>query len=93
MRHRETDRLLSLLAEANPKSVFLEVAFLESWVAYKRRTHQAVPLTMLASALGFLEAELNWRPRPQWSSASPQAAWARVAVAFAAVGLLASSAA
>lgn len=89
MKSNETERLLSLLADANPKSVFLEVAFLESWVAYQRRQQRAVPLAMIAGALAFFEAELNWRPRPQWSPATPQPAWGRLAVGLSLLGLLA----
>lgn len=89
MKRNETERLLTLMVDASPRSVFLEVAFLESWLAYQRRQQRPVPLSMLAGALGFLEAELNWRPRPQWTAPAPQPAWARVAVGLGLLALLA----
>jgi hypothetical protein len=88
MKRQDTERLLSLLAGANPRSVFLEVAFLESWVAHHQRQRRSVPLAMIARALPFFAQEFNWRPRPQWGSPEAQPAWARLAVAATLLGAL-----
>ncbi|MEB3198325.1 MAG: hypothetical protein VKP62_14090 [Candidatus Sericytochromatia bacterium] len=88
MKSNETERLLGLLAEANPKSIFLEVAFLESWMAYHQRRQALIPLEMLRKALPFLEDEFRWRPRPVWTAGAARPAWASLATAIATLGML-----
>ncbi len=63
MRPSEFENLLGLLVEASPRSVFLEVAFMESWVTLMRRRQMIVPWTMIERSLPFWEAEFRWRPR------------------------------
>ncbi|MEB3328964.1 MAG: hypothetical protein VKQ33_07000 [Candidatus Sericytochromatia bacterium] len=89
MRRQDTERLLALLAGANDRSVFLEVAFLESWVAHHQRQRQLVPLATLSRALPFFAQEFNWRPRPRWDASDAQPAWARLAAAVALLGVAA----
>jgi hypothetical protein len=88
MKRQDTERLLTLLADANSRSVFLEVAFLESWVRHHQRQRQAIPLAMLARSLPFFAQELNWRPRPHWGQGDAQPAWGRLAAAGILLGLL-----
>lgn len=87
MKPLELERLIGLLAEASPKSVFLEVAFLESYVAARRKRGGRVPLMMLERALPFLDRELNWKPRPIFDGAS-RPAWAQFATNAALAGLI-----
>ncbi|MEB3222163.1 MAG: hypothetical protein VKS61_08815 [Candidatus Sericytochromatia bacterium] len=89
MRTHDTERLLALLACANDRSVFLEVAFLESWVALHQRQRRPVPLAMVARSLPFFAQEFNWRPRPSWGAGEVHHAWARLAAAAIGLSLLA----
>ena len=62
----EMDEILEILAGANPKTIFLELAFMESWIhaANKRNDGDGVPGEMLERSLPFLEREFRWVPRP-----------------------------
>ena len=66
MTAEEMDEILGLLATANPKTIFLELAFMESWVhaANKHQAGEGIPGEMLERALPFLEREFRWVPRP-----------------------------
>ncbi len=86
MKAHELERLIGLLVESSPKSVFLEVAFLESYVSARRKRGGRVPLAMLERALPFLERELRWKPRPSFERLG-RPAWAQLAVNVALVGL------
>lgn len=88
MRAHDMERLIGLLVESSPKSVFLEVAFLESYVSARRKRNGRVPLAMLERALPFFERELRWKPRPEMGHLQ-RPAWAHLAVNLALVGLLA----
>jgi hypothetical protein len=82
----DIERLLGLLVEANPRSVFMEVAFLESWVSARRKRGGEVQLAMIAGSLPFLERELRWKPRPDFNRIG-RPAWARLAVNLSLLGL------
>lgn len=90
MKAHELERLIGLLVESSPKSVFLEVAFLESYVSARRKRTGRVPLAMLERALPFLERELNWKPRPDLGRLQ-RPAWAHLAVNVALLGLFLTS--
>lgn len=79
MKTHEVNRLMTLLADANPNSVFLEVAFLESWLAVRRKRGGRVPLAMLRRALPFFEREFRWIPRPDFGQLG-RPAWNRLAL-------------
>ena len=65
MKHEELDEVLELLVEANPKTIFLELAFLESWVHAANKHHEgAIPGEMVERALPFLQREFNFRLKP-----------------------------
>jgi hypothetical protein len=87
MKAHELENLLGILTEANGKSVFLEVAFLESYVSSRRKRGGAVPLAMIARALPFFERELRWVPRPDFGRLT-RPAWARLAVNLVLLGVL-----
>jgi hypothetical protein len=66
MTPEEMDEVLELLAQANPKTIFLELAFMESWVlaVNKRHDGQGIPGELLERALPFFEREFRWTPHP-----------------------------
>lgn len=80
MKGEDFERLIILLIEASPKSLFLEVAFMESFVAARRKRDSRVPLAMIARSLPFLERELRWVPRPEQPRAAARPAWAGMAM-------------
>ncbi|MEB3285574.1 MAG: hypothetical protein VKN33_09835 [Candidatus Sericytochromatia bacterium] len=88
MTPRETEEMLHLLAEANPSSVFMEVAFLESWVAYYDKERRMIDLRMLAGSLSFFESEFRWRPRLATVAGAPRPAWAGLAATLVLAGVL-----
>lgn len=89
MNAREWEGLLQVLIEANPKSIFCEVAFLEAYVESCEKRLVGVPLAMFEEALPFLEDEFRWKPR-MGGNALTHPAWWRVAAAFALFGTLAA---
>lgn len=64
MTSEEMDEILVLLAEANPKTIFLELAFVESWTQAVRKRDGVVAVDMLTRSLPFFEREFRWIPRP-----------------------------
>jgi len=88
---QETQQMMHLLAEASPRSVFLEVAFLESWVAYHERERRVVKLNMLARSLPFFETEFRWRPRLVSATGAPRPAWGGLVAAVLLAGVLLSA--
>ena len=89
MTAQEMDQILTVLTEASPRSIFLEVAFLESWVESHEKRMVGIPLYMVEAALPFLEEEAGWKPRYDfWEQ--PRVSWARMAAAWATYGALAS---
>ena len=88
MKPEEMTQVIDLLAESNPKTIFLELAFMESWVhaVNKHREGQGVPGEMLARSLPFLEREFRFVPRP---AARPALApgWAMRVVSLAPLAL------
>ncbi|MDB5101658.1 MAG: hypothetical protein JWM80_6079 [Cyanobacteria bacterium RYN_339] len=85
MPEEEMTEIITLLAEANPKTIFLELAFVESWTAAVKKREGAVPVAMLDRSLGFFEKEFRWVPRPSIAP-SQRLAWAgRVATLAALV--------
>jgi hypothetical protein len=90
MNAQQMDVIVQILAEASPKSIFLEVAFLESFVESYERRMVGIPVSMLEAALPFLEAETGWKPKFDfWTQ--PRLTWARMAAAVTLFGVLASS--
>lgn len=85
---REWEALLGVVTEAAPKSIFFELAFLESYVASAETRYAGVPLAMVEAALPFWEEEFNWRPR-LGGGFLEQPAWARMAAALSLFGVLA----
>jgi hypothetical protein len=87
----QMDVLVRILAESSsPDSIFLEVAFLESWLASYEKRMVGIPVSMMEAALPFLEEETGWKPKFDfWTQ--PRLTWARMAAATAIFGLLASS--
>lgn len=88
---REWEALFVVLTEASPNSIFLELAFLESFVAYHEKRHAGVPLEMFEAALPFFEEECHWQPRLIPGTLT-HPAWWRAVAAVSVFGLLASSA-
>ncbi|HEY9721305.1 MAG TPA: hypothetical protein V6D47_04780 [Oscillatoriaceae cyanobacterium] len=88
---REWEGLFGILTEASPHSIFLELAFLESFVAYHEKRATGVPLEMFEAALPFFEEECHWKPR-LIAGTLTHPAWWRAAAAMGIFGLLASSA-
>ncbi len=80
MKGEDFERLIVLLIEASPKSLFLEVAFLESYVSARRKADSRVPVRMIERSLPFLERELRWVPRPIEQRPVARPAWAGVAM-------------
>jgi hypothetical protein len=64
MNEDEMNEIITLLAEANPKTIFLELAFVESWTNAVRKRDGAVNVAMLTRSLPFFEREFRWVPRP-----------------------------
>lgn len=87
MTAREMERLLEVLTEASPKSIFLEVAFMESWIAGHERRQVGIPLAMVEAALPFWEEEFRWKPR-FGAKILPHPAWLRAAASLALFGVL-----
>lgn len=92
MTTREWDTLLTVLTEASRKDIFLELAFLESWVESAEKRQVGIPLAMMEAALPFLEEEMRWKPRLGPSTLT-HPAWWRAAAVFSAFGALATSSA
>ena len=90
MKAHEMDTVLQILTEANPSSIFLELAFLESYVSGAERRRVGIPLEMVEAALPFFEAECRWKPR-LGPAIYPHPAWLRVAAAAMAAGVLIGS--
>lgn len=69
----EMNEILELLATSNPKTIFLELAFMESWVhaVNKHRDGEGIPADMLERSMPFLEHELRWAPRKTYKPALP----------------------
>jgi hypothetical protein len=90
MTAEQMDAIVSIIAEASPGSIFLEVAFLESFLESYDRRRVGIPVSMMEAALPFLEEETGWRPKFDfWTQ--PRVSWARMAAAAIIVGLLATS--
>jgi hypothetical protein len=84
------EAVITILTEASPKSIFLEVAFLESYIASHERRQIGIPVAMMEAALPFLEEETGWKPKFDfWTQ--PRLSWARSAAAMTLFGLLAAS--
>lgn len=82
MKHEDLTEVIGLLAEANPKTIFLELAFLESWSrAADRRFEGAIPGDMIAGSLPFLAREMNFRLRPTPPKPAKQGWLARLGLA------------
>jgi hypothetical protein len=64
MNEEEMTEIITLLAESNPKTIFLELAFVESWTAAVKKRDGHVKVGMLERSLPFLEREFRWIPRP-----------------------------
>lgn len=90
MTAREMEAILGILTEANPQSIFMEVAFLESWIESAEGYGKGIPLAMVEAALPFWEEEFNYRPRLPLAP-MPRAAWAQIAAAVATAGVAAAS--
>ena len=90
MTAQQMDTIVAILTEASPRSIFLEVAFLESFVASHERRMVGIPVSMVEAALPFLEEETGWKPKFDfWTQ--PRLSWARSAAAMTLFGLLAAS--
>lgn len=90
MRGEEMEEVLTLLAEANPKTIFLELAFLESWVhaVNKHREGQGVPGEMLERAMPFLQREFRFYPKPAVAPAPALPGWMGRLAALMPLGLV-----
>ena len=92
MTAREWEALLTVMTDAAPKSIFFELAFLESYVESADRRFVGVPLAMVEAALPFWEEEFNWRPRVSViGQLLEHPALLRAAASLALVGVLASA--
>ena len=90
MTANQMETVIASLTEASPKSIFLEVAFLESFIASHERRMVGIPVSMVEAALPFLEEETGWKPKFDfWTQ--PRLTWARTAAVMGLVGMLASS--
>jgi hypothetical protein len=90
MTAQQMDTIVAILTEASPRSIFLEVAFLESYVASHERRMVGIPVSMVEAALPFLEEETGWKPKFDfWTQ--PRLSWARMAAVVPVVALVASS--
>lgn len=90
MTAEQMESVITILTEASPKSIFLEVAFLESYIASHERRQVGIPVSMMEAALPFLEEETGWKPKFDfWTQ--PRLSWARSAAALTLFGLLAAS--
>jgi hypothetical protein len=90
MTAEQMEAVITILTEASPKSIFLEVAFLESYIASHERRQIGIPVAMMEAALPFLEEETGWKPKFDfWTQ--PRLSWARSAAAMTLFGLLAAS--
>ena len=89
MTHEEMDEILVLLAESNPKTIFLELAFMESWVHAVNKHHDGagIPGEMLERALPFFEREFRWLPRPSRGFV-PRPGWGMRIASWAPLALL-----
>lgn len=90
MTANQMETVIRILTEASPNSIFLEVAFLESFVASHERRMVGIPVSMVEAALPFLEEETGWKPKFDfWTQ--PRLSWARTAAMATLVGMVASS--
>ena len=90
MTAEQMEAVITILTEASPKSIFLEVAFLESYIASHERRQVGIPVAMMEAALPFLEEETGWKPKFDfWTQ--PRLSWARMAAVVPMVALVASS--
>lgn len=90
MTAEQLESVIAILTEASPRSIFLEVAFLESFIDSHERRSVGIPVAMMEAALPFLEEETGWKPKFDfWHQ--PRLSWARSAAALTLFGLLAAS--